>query len=159
MTGRTRAIVAGLAVLAVVLALGRALRTQPEATIRVATFESSLNGETVRRGAFEEGERVNTPVGGRVRVTAPGGTQVVFEESSDARFVTSAPQAVELARGRVRAETADQPLSLHYLGHIVRVGPRAAAELSSDPPRLVVTSGVVTLDGQAVTGQRALGAR
>ena len=32
----------------------------------------------------------------------------------------------------------------------------AAAELLDGPPRLVVTSGTVTLDGRTVTGQRVL---
>ncbi|MCA9535682.1 MAG: hypothetical protein KC593_18475 [Myxococcales bacterium] len=159
MTGRTRAIVAGIAVLAVVLALGRSLRTEPPAGPRVATFESFLDGESLRRGAFEEGERVNTPVGGQVRVVPPGGGQLVFEERTDARFVTFSPLAVDLTHGRVRVETADEPLSLRYLGHTLRVGPRAVAELSSAPPRAVVISGPVTLDGHAVTGERPLAAR
>jgi len=122
----------------------------------VASFESTLRGETLNRGGFEQGERVATPAGGRVLVQAPGGARLSVEELSEAHFVTLDPLVVELVRGGLTARTEDEPLTLTHSGHRIQLREGAAAELLDGPPRLVVTSGTVTLDGRTVTGQRVL---
>lgn len=154
MSGRGRAAIA--LVVVVVLGLAFALRPRAAGDSSVATFESTLHGETLRRGGFERGERVSTPAGGRVLVQTPGGARLSVEEQSEARFVTVDPLEVELVRGGLTARTDEEPLTLVRSGHRIQLREGAAAELLDGPPRLVVTSGTVTLDGRTVTGQRVL---
>ena len=154
MSGRGRAAIAF--VIVVVLGLGLALRPRAADTSEVATFESTVHGETLRRGGFERGERVTTPAGGRVLVQTPGGARLSVEELSEALFVTVDPLVVELVRGGLTARTDEEPLTLTRGEHRIQLREGAAAELLDGPPRLVVTSGTVTLDGRTVTGQRVL---
>ena len=156
MSGRSRGLFAALAVLAVVLGAGRALRRELPPTQAVATFESTLRGEPVQRGGFELGERVETPPGGRVVIRAPGGAELQVEENSVATFDALDPLRVELIEGRLSVRSADEPLTLQHLGQLIQVGPRAAVELASAPAELVVTSGVVRLDGRSVVGRQSL---
>lgn len=154
MKGRGRAAIAFL--ILVVLGLWFALRPRVAGTASVATFESTLRGEVLNRGAFEQGERVITPAGGRVLVEGPGGARLSVEENSEAHFVTIDPLEVALVRGGLTARTDDQSLTLVHGGSRILLYEHAAAELLDGPPRLVVTSGTVTLDGRTVTGQRVL---
>ncbi|MCB9661596.1 MAG: hypothetical protein R3B40_16300 [Polyangiales bacterium] len=156
MSARTRALLAVAAVCAVVVVTVRALRPTVSATPVVATFESTLNGESVRRGAFERGEHVQTPAGGRVEVLAPDGGRVIVEENSLITFITLAPLAVDVARGRVSVRSGDQALTVRHAGRVVRVGSEADLTLDTSPPELEVRAGAVTLDGERVSGRRAL---
>lgn len=154
MSGRGRAAIAFV----VVAALGVifSLRSTAEQGAPVATFESLWRGETVNRGGFERGERVITPNEGSVRVQAPNGAHITVGALSEAHFASLAPLRVELIRGQLTALTNEEPLTLVRSGQRIELREHAAVELLDGPPRLVVTSGTVTLDGRTVTGQHVI---
>ncbi len=154
MSGRGRAAIAF--VITAALGVLLLLRTPAETGAAVASFESLWRGETVNRGGFEQGERVNTPQHGSVDVQTPSGARIHIGELSQAQFLSIEPLRVELMRGQLTARTSDEPLTLVRSGKRIELREHAAAELLDGPPRLVVTSGTVLLDGQPVTGQRVI---
>ncbi|MCA9575166.1 MAG: hypothetical protein KC668_07005, partial [Myxococcales bacterium] len=84
------------------------------------------------------------------------GGRVIVEENSLITFITLAPLAVDVARGRVSVRSGDQALTVRHAGRVVRVGSEADLTLDTSPPELEVRAGAVTLDGERVSGRRAL---
>lgn len=154
MSSRGRAAIAF--VIAAVFGVVFLLREEAPEGTRVATFESRWRGETVNRGGFEQGERVITPNEGSVLVQTPDGAHITVGEYSEAVFASLDPLRIDLVRGQLTARTHEGPLTLTRSGQRIELREHAAVELLDGPPRLVVTSGTVTLDGQAVTGQHVI---
>ncbi len=153
MTPRARFALAAL----IVAALAAALAFRPGAApdIRAASFESFVAGESLLRGSFQAGERVETPPNGEVRVRV-GDCDLSIGPSSLAEFETLSPLSVVLQSGTLSARTGSAELHLRFREHELLLRPGSELAIEGEPPFVAVQAGSATVDGAVISGRHEL---